>query len=107
MLCPVRICKHEGTQKYLLRMHGRAGSASVPSPRSVAGAVGGGGGGAGGPGPAWDLEQGRGDLACELGGFHSRVYMASLYGRFIRQIYMATSYGGFIWRVKWAHLFKD
>jgi len=24
--------------------------------------VGGGGGGAGGPGPAWDLEQGRGDL---------------------------------------------
>ena len=62
MLCPVRICKHEGTQKYLLRMHGRAGSASVPSPRSVAGVVGGGGGGAGGPGPAWDLEQGRGDL---------------------------------------------
>jgi hypothetical protein len=61
MLCPVRICKHEGTQKYLLRMHGRAGSASAPSPRSVAGAVGG-GGGAGGPGPAWDLEQGRGDL---------------------------------------------
>ena len=62
MLCPVRICKHEGTQKYLLRMHGRAGPASVPSPRSVAGAVGGGGGGAGGPDPAWDLEQGRGDL---------------------------------------------
>ena len=62
MLCPVRICKHEGKQKYLLRMHGRAGSASVPSPRSVAGAVDGGGGGAGGPGPAWDLEQGRGDL---------------------------------------------
>ena len=60
MLCPVRICKHEGTQKYLLRMHGRAGSASAPFSRSVAGAVG--GGGAGGPGPAWDLEQGRGDL---------------------------------------------
>ena len=39
MLCPVRICKHEGTQKYLLRMHGRAGSASAPFPRSVAGAV--------------------------------------------------------------------
>jgi hypothetical protein len=62
MLCPVRICKHEGKQKYLLRMHGRAGSASAPFSRSVAGAVGGGGGGAGGPGPAWDLEQGRGDL---------------------------------------------
>ena len=61
MLCPVRICKHEGTQKYLLRMHGRAGSASAPFPRSVAGAVGG-RGGAGGPGPAWDLEQGRGNL---------------------------------------------
>ena len=62
MLCPVRICKHEGEQKYLFRMHGRAGSAPAPFPRSVAGAVGGGGGGAGGPGPAWDLEQGRGDL---------------------------------------------
>jgi hypothetical protein len=48
-----------------------------------------------------------GSLPCELGGSHSRVYMASLYGRFIRQIYMATLYGGFIWRVKWAHLFKD
>ena len=45
MLCPVRICKHEGTQKYLLRMHGRARSASAPFSRSVAGAVGGGGGG--------------------------------------------------------------
>jgi hypothetical protein len=43
MLCPVRICKHEGKQKYLLRMHGRAGSASAPFSRSVAGAVGGGG----------------------------------------------------------------
>jgi hypothetical protein len=44
MLCPVRICKHEGKQKYLLRMHGRAGSASAPFSRSVAGAVVGGGG---------------------------------------------------------------
>ena len=42
MLCPVRICKHEGEQKYLFRMRGRAGSAPAPSPRSVAGAVGGG-----------------------------------------------------------------
>jgi len=42
MLCPVRICKHEGEQKYLFRMHGRAGSAPAPFPRSVAGAVGGG-----------------------------------------------------------------
>jgi len=41
-------------------------------------------------------------LPCELGGSHSRVDMANLYGRFIRQIYMATSYGGFVWRVKWA-----
>jgi len=44
MLCPVRICKHEGEQKYLFRMHGRAGSAPAPFPHSVAGAVGGGGG---------------------------------------------------------------
>ncbi len=43
MLCPVRICKHEGEQKYLYRMRRRAGSAPAPSPRSVAGAVGGGG----------------------------------------------------------------
>jgi len=48
-----------------------------------------------------------GIFACKLGGSHSRVYMASLYGRFIRQIHMATLYGGFIWRVKGAHLFKD
>ena len=45
MLCPVRICKHEGEQKYLYKMRRRAGSAPAPSPRSVAGAVGGGGGG--------------------------------------------------------------
>ena len=44
MLCPVGICKHEGEQKYLFGMRGRAGSAPAPSPRSVAGAVGGGGG---------------------------------------------------------------
>ena len=106
MLCPVRICKHEGEQKYLYKMRRRAGSAPAPSPRSVAGAVG--GGGAGGSGPAWDLEQGRGgSLPCELGGSHSRVDMANLYGRFIWQIYTATLYGGFVWRVKRAHLLKD
>ena len=43
MLCSVRICKHEGKQKYLYKMRRRAGSAPAPSPRSVAGAVGGGG----------------------------------------------------------------
>ena len=48
-----------------------------------------------------------GSLPCELGGSHSRVDMANLYGRFIWQIYTATLYGGFVWRVKWAHLFKD
>ena len=60
MLCPVGICKHEGEQKYLSRMHGRAGSAPAPSPAPLPEPWG--GGGAGGPGPAWDLEQGRGDL---------------------------------------------
>ena len=35
-----------------------------------------------------------GSLPCELGGSHSRVDMASLYGRFIRQIYMAGLFGG-------------
>ncbi len=61
MFCPVRICKHEGKQKYLYKMRRRAGSAPAPSSRSAAGAVGG-GGGTGGLCPAWDLEQGRGDL---------------------------------------------
>jgi hypothetical protein len=46
-------------------------------------------------------------LACELGGSHSHVDMASLYGNFIRQVYMASLYGGFVWRVKWAHSLKD
>ncbi len=32
MLCPVRICKHEGKQKYLYKMRRRAGSALTPSP---------------------------------------------------------------------------
>ena len=32
MLCPVRICKHEGEQKYLYKMRRRAGSAPAPSP---------------------------------------------------------------------------
>jgi len=60
----------------------------------------GGGGGAGGSGPAWYLEQGRGgSLPCELGGSHSHVDMANLYGNFIRQVYMANLYGNFIWRV--------
>ncbi len=62
MLCPVRICKHEGKQKYLHKMRRRAGSGTRPLPRSAAGAVGEGGGEAGGLCPAWDLEQGRGDL---------------------------------------------
>ena len=95
MLCPVRICKHEGKQKYLYKMRRRAGSAPAPSPRSVAGAVGG-GGGAGGSCPAWDLEQGRGDLclvswAGLIRGWIWQIYTATLYGRFIWQI--------FIWRV--------
>ncbi len=47
MLCPVRICKHEGKQKYLYEMRRRAGSAPAPSPRSAAGAGGEGGGAAG------------------------------------------------------------
>ena len=32
MLCSVRICKHEGKQKYLYKMRRRAGSAPAPSP---------------------------------------------------------------------------
>ena len=35
MLCPVRICKHEGKQKYLYKMRRRAGSAPHPLPRSA------------------------------------------------------------------------
>ena len=62
MLCPVRICKHEGKQKYLHKMRRRAGSAPAPSPAPLPEPWGEGGGGAGGLCPAWDLEQGRGDL---------------------------------------------
>ena len=41
-------------------------------------------------------------MPCELGGSHSRVDMANLYGNFIRQIYMANLYGNFILRVRLA-----
>jgi hypothetical protein len=44
MLCPVRICKHEGEQKYLFRMRGRAGSAPAPSLAPLPEPWGGGGG---------------------------------------------------------------
>jgi hypothetical protein len=47
-----------------------------------------------------------GSLACELGGSHSHVDMASLYGKSIRQEILAGLFGGSVWRVKWAHLFK-
>ena len=46
-------------------------------------------------------------MACELGGSHSHVDMASLYGKSIRQDILVGLFGGSIWRVKWAHLFKD
>ena len=107
MLCPVRICKHEGTQKYLYKMRRRAGSAPAPLPEPW-----GRGGGAGGLCPAWDLEQGRGDLwlvswAGLIRMWIWQVYTATLYGKFIWQIYTATLYGGSVWRVKWAHSLKD
>ncbi|MFN9979074.1 MAG: hypothetical protein ACK53Y_04130 [bacterium] len=40
----MRICKHEGTQKYLPRMHGRAGAAPPPPPAPSPDAWGKGGG---------------------------------------------------------------
>ena len=45
MLCPVRICKHEGKQKYLYKMRRRAGSAPAPSPAPLPEPWGEGGGG--------------------------------------------------------------
>ena len=88
MLCPVRICKHEGKQKYLYEMRRRAGSAPAPFPPLRCRSRGGGGGGGGGSGPAWDLEQGRGDLclvswAGLIRGWIWQIYTATLYGRFI------------------------
>ena len=38
-------------------------------------------------------------MACELGGSHSHVDMASLYGKSIRQVYTASLYGKIFWRV--------
>ena len=90
MLCPVRICKHEGKQKYLYKMRRRAGSAPAPSPAPLPEPWGE-GGGAGGLCPAWDLEQGRGDLWL--------VSQAGLIRMWIWQVYTATLYGNFIWRV--------
>ena len=57
------------------------------------------GGRAGGLGPAWDLEQGRGDLwlvskAGLIRMWIWQVYMAGLYGKSIRQLYMAGLFGG-------------
>ena len=85
------------------------GPGRLPPPPSLrCRSRGGGGGGSWRAGSCLGSWAGKGgSLPCELGGSHSRVYMANLYGRFIRQIYMATLYGGFVWRVKWAHLFKD
>ena len=94
MLCPVRICKHEGEQKYLFRMRGRAGSAPAPSPAPLPEPWGGEGGEPAGRVLPGILSREGGIFACELGGSHSRVYMASLYGRFIRQIHMACLFGG-------------
>ncbi len=88
MLCPVRICKHEGKQKYLYKMRRRAGSAPAPSPAPLPEPWGGGGlAGCALPGI----------LSREGGIFGLRVRRVSFacgYGNSIRQDILAGQYGG-------------
>ena len=98
MLCSVRICKHEGKQKYLYKMRRRAGSAPAPSPAPLPEPWGEGGGLAGCVLPG-DLEQGRGDLwlVSQAGLIRMwiwQVHMASLYGKIFWRVCLAGQYGG-------------
>ena len=103
MLCPVRICKHDGKQKYLYKRRRRAGSVPHPLPRSDDGAVGGRGGG------GWQVMSCLGILSGE-GGISGmriwRVMFACEFGVFPWQDILAGLLGGSIWRVKLAHLFS-
>ncbi len=77
-------------------MRRRAGSAPHPLPRSADGAVGGGGGEAGELCSAWGIssrERG-GSWACELGGSHSRVDLACLYGKTFGRVCLPGQFGG-------------
>ena len=104
MLCPVRICKHEGKQKYLYKMRRRAGSAPHPLPplrwRSQGGR---GGGEAGELCPAWGILSRVGGI---FGLWVRRVTFACGFGVSLRQDILAGLLGGSVWRVKWAHLFN-
>ena len=101
MLCPVRICKHEGKQKYLYKMRRRAGSAPHPLPPSADGAGGGGGGRLASCVLPGDLEQGRGDLWLMNSAGHIRVWiwrvpMASHFGVSAGRVHLAGQIGAFI-----------
>jgi hypothetical protein len=65
-----------------------------------------GGGRVGGPGPAWDFEQGRGDLWQASRELKWRVILAGESGRLPRQDILAGHFGAFIWWVILAHLFS-
>ncbi len=88
----------KGIRSTCTRCVGGPGRLSPPPPAPLPEPWGG-GGGAGGLGPAWDLEQGRGDLwlVSEAGLIRMwiwQVYTASLYGKSIWQVYMAGLFGG-------------
>ena len=95
----VMSCKNmqtfKGKQKYLFKMHGRAGPAPRPLPCSADGAVGGRGGGRLAsyvlPG---DLERGRGDLW--------PVNLAGHVRGWIWRVSTARHFGGSAWRVSLA-----
>ena len=88
----------KGSRSTCTRCVGGPGRLSPPPPLRCR-SRGGRGGRAGGLGPAWDLEQGRGDLwlvskAGLIRMWIWQVYMAGLYGKFIRQLFMAGLFGG-------------
>ncbi len=85
MLCSVRICKHEGKQKYLYKMRRRAGSAPAPSPAPLPEPWGEGGG-----------------VAGLFGGSIWRVKWAHLFKRFeSKKTCCWANWNGKEWNVLW------
>ena len=105
----VMSCKNmqtfKGKQKYLFKMHRRAGSALCPLPPLRWRSRGGRGEEAGKSCPAWGILSGEGgdlwqvNLAGHVRGWIWRVSMARHFGGSAWRVYLAGQVGSFIWRV--------